>query len=114
MSPDFRKSLNEPDEHVELPGITEDSVSLAGYTLLRSVQEPGWRWSRDERATGDGWCREHHVGVVISGRWGAELRDGTALEWGPDEAFDCPPDHDGYTIGDEPCVMLEWTDRRDP
>jgi class 3 adenylate cyclase len=50
-----------------------------------------------------------HVGVVLSGRLGALLKDGTVLELGPDEVYDIPPGHDGYTIGDEPCVLLEWS-----
>ena len=110
MEPVRRKSLREPDERVTLPGVTEDYVEIAGYTVARSVQDAGWRYSRhDPRAAEDGgWCSAHHVGVVISGRWGAELRDGGRLEWGPDDVFDCPPDHDGYTLGEEPCVMIEW------
>jgi hypothetical protein len=31
---------------------------------------------------------------------------------GPDDVFDCPPGHDGYTIGDEPAVMIEWSGLR--
>jgi hypothetical protein len=46
---------------------------------------------------------------MLSGRQGVELSDGTILEWGPNEVYDIPPGHDGYTIGDEPAVMLEWT-----
>jgi class 3 adenylate cyclase len=110
MEPPRRKSLRDPDERITLPGVTEDYVEIAGYTVARSVQEAGWRYSRDDpRATEDGgWCQAHHVGVVVSGHWGADLRDGTRLEWGPDDVFDCPPDHDGFTVGDEPCVMIEW------
>jgi hypothetical protein len=53
-----------------------------------------------------------HVGVVLSGRLGAELEDGTVLDLGPDDVYDIPPEHDGYTIGDEPCVLLEWSGLR--
>lgn len=110
MEPLRRKSLREPDETVQLPGVTEAYVEIGGYTVARTVQDPGWRYSRDDaRAAEDGgWCQAHHVGVVISGRWGAELRDGAVLEWGPDDVYDCPPDHDGFTVGDEPCLMIEW------
>jgi hypothetical protein len=105
-----RKTLAEPDETVSSPGVADDVVRLAGYTITRSVQQPGWRYSRDVPGAAelDGWCPQHHVGVVLSGRWGADLRDGTTLEWGPDDVYDCPPGHDGFTVGDEPCVMIEW------
>src|SRR5207249_5069784 len=53
-------------------------------------------------------CEYRPVGLVLAGRWEAELRDGTLLAWGPDDVFDRPPGHDGYTIGDEPCQMIEW------
>jgi hypothetical protein len=104
------KSLRAPDDRFAYPGMTEESVEVARYTVTRSVQDAGWRYSRDDpRAAEDGgWCGAHHVGVVLSGRWGAELRGGERFEWGPDDVFDCPPDHDGYTLGDEPCVMVEW------
>jgi hypothetical protein len=110
-NPERRKSLREPDKRFSFPLMVEDAVTIAGYTIVRSVQEPGWRYSRDDpRAAEDGgWCRANHVGVVLSGHWGADLRDGTRLEWGPDDAFDCPPEHDGYTVGNDPCVMIEWS-----
>lgn len=111
----YRKSLREPDESIRFEGLTEAIVEIAGFTVGRAVQQPGWRWSQsDPRAIADGttWCQSHHVGVVLSGRWGAELLDGTVLEWGPDDVFDCPPGHDGYTVGDEPCTMIEWVGLR--
>jgi class 3 adenylate cyclase len=49
---------------------------------------------------------------VLSGRFGAQLKDGTVLDLGPDDVYDIPPEHDGYTIGDEPCVLLEWSGLR--
>jgi class 3 adenylate cyclase len=61
---------------------------------------------------GGKWCETHHVGVTLSGRQGAELRDGTVLEFGPDDVYDIPAGHDGYTIGDEPCVLIEWSGAR--
>jgi len=34
------------------------------------------------------------------------------VELGPEDVFDVPPGHDGWTIGDEPCVQLEWAGLR--
>jgi class 3 adenylate cyclase len=105
-----RKSFTAPDETLCLPGIDEDVVELGGFTVAKVVQAPGWVWSRDMRplvGAGD-YCETRHVGLVISGRWGATLRDGSTMEFGPDDVFDVPPGHDGYTIGDEPCLIYEF------
>ena len=107
------KNLAQPDESIRFPGITQDLVEIAGMTVARSVSEPGWRWSTDmQPLVGGEWCEARHIGVVISGRWGAHLRDGTVLEFGPLDVYDVPPGHDGYTIGNEPAVMIEWSGMR--
>jgi class 3 adenylate cyclase len=106
-----RKSFAEPDQKVDLPGIREDVVEVGEYTVAKIVQHAGWVWSRDMKPlvhAGE-WCEARHVGLVVSGRWGAVMRDGTTMEFGPDDVFDVPPGHDGYTIGDEPCLMYEWS-----
>jgi hypothetical protein len=105
-----RKSFTAPDETLCLPGIDEAVVELAGFTVAKIVQAPGWVWSRDFRPLIDAgeFCEIRHVGLVLSGRWGARLRDGSTMEFGPDDVFDVPPGHYGYTIGDEPCLMYEF------
>ena len=107
------KNLRRPDESVRLPGVEEDLVHVGDEIVARVVQYPGWRWSTDMRSIAGGrWCETHHVGLTLSGHQGAELRDGTVLEFGPDDVYDIPPGHDGYTIGDEPAVMIEWSGAR--
>ena len=108
-----KKNFESPEERVELPGISEHLLEIGGMTVCRTVQDPGWRWSEHVKpVVGGEWCEARHVGVVISGAWGAILRDGTELEFGPGDVYDMPPGHDGYTIGDEPCVLIEWMGMR--
>jgi class 3 adenylate cyclase len=57
---------------------------------------------------GGEWCQARHVGIVVSGGLGVVMSDGTKVEFGPGNVFDIPPGHDGYTVGDEPCVQIEW------
>lgn len=103
------KSLGEPDETIRLPGVELDVVDLGDLTVGRAVHEPGWRWSTHVRPiVGGEWCQVRHVGVVLSGRMGILLSDGTSLEFQTDDVLDIPPGHDGYVIGHEPCVLLEW------
>jgi class 3 adenylate cyclase len=107
------KNLDTPDERVAFPGVDEQWVEIGGFTVGRAVAAPGWRWSRDTQPlVGGDWCQARHVGVVISGRWGAVLQDGRVLEWGLNDVYDCPPGHDCHTIDDEPAVLIEWSGLR--
>jgi len=103
------KSLEAPDDVIDVPGLRARIVELGDLTVGEIVSEPGWRWSTHMRPTvGGDWCQARHVGIVLSGRLGILFPDGTELTFGPNDVFDVPPGHDGYTLGDEPCVQVEW------
>lgn len=107
------KSFGAPDEVVRLPKLTAHIVELGELTVSRTVSEPGWRWSEHVRpSVGGEWCQVRHVGVVISGRLGILFPDGTEIVFGPDDVVDIPAGHDGYTVGDEPCVQIDWAGNR--
>jgi class 3 adenylate cyclase len=104
------KSLDRPEETIEFPAVVAHVVELGDLTVARLVNAPGWRWSTHMKPTvGGEWCQARHVGVILSGRLGIEFSDGTTMEFGPNDVFDIPPGHDGYTVGDEPCVQIEWS-----
>jgi len=104
------KNLLRPDRVIRFPGLSENVIELGDWTVARVTQEPGWRWSTHMRPhVGGEWCQARHVGMVLSGRYGVELKDGAKLEFGPSDVYLIPPGHDGYTLGDEPCVYIEWS-----
>ena len=110
MAEFLRKSLERPDEIVDVPGVRVHMVDLGDFTVGRMVNEPGWRWSTHMRPiVGGEWCQARHVGILLSGRIGIEFADGTSAEFKAGDVFDIPPGHDGFTIGDEPAVQIEWT-----
>jgi hypothetical protein len=43
MEHHHRKNFREPDQSVRFEGIAEDIVEIAGFTVGRTVQQPGWR-----------------------------------------------------------------------
>jgi class 3 adenylate cyclase len=111
-SPYF-KSFRDPDETIQVEGVNERQVELGDLTVGRQKLDPGWRWSTHIRPhVGGDWCQARHVGVMLSGRLGIKLRDGTTLELGPDDVYDIPPGHDGYVIGHEPVENIEWAGTR--
>ncbi len=86
---------------------TFELVTLGGVTVGRASYEPGWVWSEHVgAATGQPLCQVEHVGLVLSGRTGLKMRDGTEYELGPGDLFHVPPGHDSWVIGDEPYVSL--------
>ena len=105
----IRANLDQPREVIEFPKITASLVELGDLTVGLFVSEPGWRWSvHNKPKVGGEWCQARHIGVVLSGRLGIDFRDGTSAEFGPYDVFDIPPGHDGYTVGDERLVQIEW------
>lgn len=112
MAEFLRGNLDEPDEVIEFPNIKARFVELGDLTVALIVSQPGWRWSEHNRPkVGGTWCQARHVGVVLSGQLGIDFSDGSNAVYGPNDVFDIPPGHDGYTAGDEPCVQVEWSGR---
>jgi len=84
-------------------------VTLKGNPVGRATFEPGWRWSRHVKPiAGTDSCQAPHVGVVVSGRMHVAMDDGEEMDFGPWDLMVCPPGHDAWVIGDEPCVLLDW------
>jgi len=107
--PAQRKNLGSPDSTVRFPHLTQEMVELGDLTVAHSVLEPGWRWSIDVRPSiGGEWCQARHIGTVLSGAFAVEFSDGSRMELTAGDVYDISPDHDGYTIGDTPCVLIEW------
>ena len=102
------KSLQAGDESpVFLDESRRSQVSLASMSIGRGVYQPGWRWSLHVGAlTGEDSAA--HVGYIVSGRMLVRGPDGMEVEVGPGEAFEAPPGHDAWVVGDEPCVALDF------
>ncbi len=103
-----KKSFSEPDTVLPSGRGRVDVANVGDRPLWRITYEPGWRWTTDVRPlAGTERCGVHHIGAVISGRLGVELEDGSTLELGPGDAFEIPPGHEGWVIGDEPWVAID-------
>lgn len=104
------KSFDSPDRVVEAPAVRSEIVELGPLTIGRSTHAVGFRWSTHIKPmVGTERCQVRHVGIVAAGRMGVELPDGSILEIGQGGVFDVPPGHDGWTVGDEPLVTIEWS-----
>ena len=101
--------MSTPDETRSIPKGSFDFVHLDSLTIARGVAEPGWSWSEHVKPiVGGTSCQVHHVGYLLSGRLHVRLDDGTEAEIGPGDAYVIPPGHDGWVVGDEPAITLEF------
>jgi class 3 adenylate cyclase len=90
-----------------------DVINLDETAIGRFVCESGWRWSKDVRPiVGGQACQNRHVGYVITGRLHVVMDDGTELEIRPNDAYEIPPGHDAWVVGDETWDTVEFTSAR--
>jgi hypothetical protein len=84
-------------------------VNLGVVTVGRASYRAGWVWSEHVgKPNGEELCQVEHVGLVLSGRTGGRMADGTEFELTPGDLFHIGPGHDSWVIGDEPYVSLHF------
>jgi class 3 adenylate cyclase len=108
-----RKALASPDEVRTFDNGRIELYSLDDIDVGRTVFQPGWRWSRDVKPiAGTEFCQYHHVGIVLSGTLHVEMEDGLSLEIQPDTAYEIPPGHDAWVVGDDPWITIDFAGMR--
>ena len=101
------KRFEKPEEIMTFEKGRFEIVRVGGMTIGRASYEPGWRWSEHiGKATGEKMCMVEHVGIVVSGKSGLSMQDGTVREMKAGDIFYVAPGHDSWVIGDEPYVSI--------
>jgi len=109
----LRKRLDDPDEVRSFPHGRVEIFEIGDNVVGRTVYEPGWRWSQDVRPiAGTELCMYHHLGYCLTGLLRVILEDGTSLDIGAGEAFEIPPAHDAWVVGDEPWITVDFAGMR--
>ena len=91
------------------PTVTVEVVKIGGGEIGRYTFQPGWRWSEHIKpVVGSESCQTEHVGYVVSGTLGVSSDDGTTGEAPAGSVYRIAPGHDGWVIGDEPVVVVEF------
>jgi mannose-6-phosphate isomerase-like protein (cupin superfamily) len=104
-----KKSFDAPDERRTPPNTTMDVVQFGDRMVTRVTYHPGWRWTKDIKpVVGTELCQVNHFVYVISGRTHAVMADGREMDLGPGDIATIPANHDGWVVGDEPCVFIDF------
>jgi class 3 adenylate cyclase len=109
-----RKSFTTPDEVRRFTHGKVDVINLDETVLGRFSFAPGWRWSKDVKPiAGTPYCQHRHVGYTISGHLHVMTEDGTEIDIVEGDAYEIPPGHDGWVVGDRPWEAVEYGNIRE-
>jgi hypothetical protein len=103
------KRFQSPDETRTFPKGRLDLVQIGGGVVGRLTLEPGWRWSEHVQPIAKTqWCEAPHFQYQVSGRLHIKMADGREFETGPGDVSTLPTGHDGWVVGNEPVVLIDW------
>lgn len=104
-----RKNFAKPDQVRQFATGRCDIVTLDEMSIGRFVFQPGWRWSKDVApVAGTSSCQFRHLGYTLSGTLEVRMDDGTTLVIEAGEAYEIPPGHDAWVVGDEAWCAVEF------
>jgi uncharacterized cupin superfamily protein len=110
MSHTHKKNLTSPDETRKFSKGQIELVKVGDLVFGKATFEPGWKWSTCVKPlVNTESCQVNHNGYVVSGRMMIRMDNGTEVEVGPGDVFVCPPGHDAWILGDEPCVAYDFS-----
>ena len=86
-----------------------DVVPAGAARVKRMIYPPGFRWSTAmQPIVGTERCMHAHVGFLARGEIHIEYADGCVVEFKAPQVVAIDPGHDGWVVGQEPVVMIEF------
>lgn len=101
-------------ESRDLGRVKLDVVRTGKARVKRMIYPPKFRWSTDMKpVVGSALCMHAHVGFLAHGEIHIEYADGCVVEFKAPAVVAIDPGHDGWVVGSEPAVMIEFDFERD-
>ena len=90
-------------------GVQVDVFRAGAGRVKRMIYQPGFRWSTHLKPIiGSELCQHAHVGFIARGELHVKFADGHVEKFVAPQAFAVPPGHDGWVVGNEPAVLIEF------
>ena len=98
----------------EVGGVQIDMARAGAGRVKRVIYPPGFRWSTHMKAiVGTDLCMHAHIGFLARGQVHIQYADGCTVEFVAPAVVAIEPGHDGWVVGDEPAVLIEFDFERD-
>ena len=91
-------------------GNVQVEVGRAGAARVkRMIYPPGFHWAVDMKPNvGTELCMHAHVGFLARGEIHIEYADGCIVEHKAPQIVAIDPGHDGWVVGKEPVILIEF------
>src|SRR6266446_2458685 len=108
-STDVLLSAIEADEHREVGGVQVDIARTGNVRVKRMIYPPGFNWATHlSNVVGTKLCMHAHVGFMALGQINVRFADGCVVEYKAPQFVAVEPGHEGWVVGDEPAVLIEF------
>src|SRR5271165_7293327 len=99
----------EGTEHQQIAGVKLDIARAGSARVKRVIYPAGFRWSTHIKpVVGTDLCMHAHVGFLAHGQIHIEYPDGCISEFAAPQAVAIEPGHEGWVVGTEPAVLIEF------
>ena len=93
----------------EVGGVKLAVAAAGAARVKRLIYPPGFRWSKAMKpVVGTDRCMHAHVGFLARGEIHIEYADGCVVEFKAPQVVAIDPGHDGWVVGKEPVVLIEF------
>jgi hypothetical protein len=93
----------------EIGGVLLEVVPAGNARVKRMIYPPGFKWSSAMKSiVGTERCMHAHVGFLARGEIHIEYPDGCVVEYKAPQVVAIEPGHDGWVVGREPVVLIEF------
>jgi hypothetical protein len=93
----------------EIGGVLIEVVPAGEARVKRMIYPPGFKWSSSMKSiVGTDRCMHAHVGFLARGEIHIEYADGCVVEYKAPQVVAIDPGHDGWVVGREPVILIEF------
>ena len=97
------------DQHKEIGGVLIDILQAGAARVKRMIYPPGFNWAVHLKPViGNDLCLHAHFGFMARGQVNVRFADGCVVEYKAPQFVAIEPGHEGWVVGDEPAVLIEF------
>jgi hypothetical protein len=93
----------------DIGGVHVDTFRAGNGRVKRMIYPPGFNWELHlKQAVGTDLCTHAHVGFLAHGEIHVRFVDGCVEEFKAPQFVAVQPGHEGWVVGTEPAVLIEF------